>query len=280
MSEKAQHIEAALELPAEWRELLIARLGELGYEAFEEREEGLGAWIEAGAFDEAALRQALEGLPEGGQGVSYSLIRHEARNWNAEWEAQYPPIELGGFCQVVPSFREGKPGFRHTLVIDPKMSFGTGHHETTRLMMQQMAQLDLAGKAVLDMGCGTGILGILAARMGAAQVWGIDIDAWSYENAGENLRLNGVENMTLIQGGAAAIPAQVFDVVLANINRNVLLADIPAYSRHLPEGGILLLSGFYIADEAALLASCAAEGLGLAQRMEEEQWSSLCLEKI
>lgn len=253
----------------------MALLADIGFEAFEEKETGVDAYVRERDFDAQHLADTL--APMGG--IAYETAVIPAKNWNAEWESNFQPVQIGTFCQIIPSFMAPSPGFVHTLVIEPKMAFGTGHHETTRLMVQQIESLAPAGKVVLDMGCGTGILGIMAAKMGASRCVGIDIDLWSIENSGENCRLNGVENMEIRQGDAAAIPDEDFDLILANINRNVLLQDLPAYVGRLRPGGALAISGFYVADEPALLKAGEAQQLILRGRLTENNWCSLTFEK-
>ncbi len=253
----------------------MALLADIGFEAFEEKETGVDAYVREQDFDAQQLADTL--APIGG--IAYETALIPATNWNAEWEANFQPVHIGAFCQIIPSFMEPAPGFVHTLVIEPKMAFGTGHHETTRLMVQQLESLSPAGKVVLDMGCGTGILGIMAAKMGASRCVGIDIDLWSIENSGENCHLNGVENMEIRQGDAAAIPDEDFDLILANINRNVLLQDLSVYAGRLRPGGMLAISGFYLADEAALLEAGKHQQLRAMSRLTENNWCSLTFEK-
>lgn len=257
--------------PESLREMASALLLGIGYEAFVETDEGLEAYIPAQQFDAEALEVCMDMLP----GASYRQETLVPRNWNAEWEAGYEAIRIGNFCQILASHHDEVPGITHTLWVDPQMSFGTGHHETTRLMIRQMEQIDFKGKQVLDMGCGTGILGILAMQLGADSVTGIDIDPWSVENARQNAARNGVE-LSLILGDAGAIPAQSFDLILANINRHILLADVSAYVAHLRAGGILLISGILEQDEALIRAAFAEFYLRPVRRYEENRWLSEC----
>lgn len=275
---KEGYVQSIISVPESLREPLIALLAEIGYEAFEENPSGVNAYIQSQIWNEKSCADQMGQLTGG----PYQVIHEQlpATNWNTEWESNYPSVCIDDFCQIIPSFRTAGPGFLHTVVIDPKMSFGTGHHETTRLMIRQLRTLNLSESRVLDMGCGTAVLGILAAMRGAKEVLGIDIDPWSYENGRENIRLNDIENMQILQGDAAAIPAQKFDYILANINRNVLLTDIPVYTQHLASSGSLVLSGFYLSDAATIEACCEANGLRPISRLQEDEWLSiLCTTK-
>lgn len=254
----------------------MAWLADQGFEGFEEQDHGFVGVVAAEVFDQAAMEGLLAMLPD------LTLEAEEEMpdiNWNQAWEAAYESIEVDDFCQVIASFHPVKPGYTYTLHITPKMSFGTGHHPTTRLMIRQMRSLLLPGAKVLDMGCGTGILAILARLMGADQTIGIDIDRWSHENASENAALNQIEGIAWLQGDASAIPEEQYDLILANINRNVLLADLPTYARHLQAGGHLVLSGFVEADVPLILAAAQAESLTSWSVMQEGEWQSVTVKK-
>ncbi|WNJ21079.1 50S ribosomal protein L11 methyltransferase [Pontibacter sp. G13] len=270
------YLEITLPLPVDLREPAMALLTALAFEAFEETESGIKGYVLKEDFDEAQIRETLSIFPNGP--FPFEVSEMENKNWNAEWEQSYPPVEVGTFCQIVPTFHQPKEGFQHTVLIDPKMSFGTGHHETTRLMIQLMEHSAIANRTVLDMGCGTGVLGILAAKLQASQVLGIDIDNWSYENAKENVSLNHID-MDILLGTSEVIPEAQFHVILANINRNVLMADIPIYAMHLQEGGELLLSGFYERDQALIEQVCTSAGLTLADSRVEQSWTALRFRK-
>lgn len=268
---KTEYLQVHIDVPTSLVDATVAFLAHVGYDAFEETEAGLHAYIERQAFEVATLEATLQVL-----GLSaYRTRPLPVKNWNEAWEANYPSVFIDQFCQVIPTFRAPEPGFAHTLRIDPKMSFGTGNHETTRSMIRLMRGLAFEGQSVLDMGCGTGILGILAEQLGATRVLGIDIDGWSIENARENVLINHCSRMKIAQGDVNAIPAETYGCILANINRNVLRADLPSYARHLRPAGSLLLSGFYVQDEAAMVSLAQAQGLSLRQREEEQQWVAL-----
>ena len=225
-------------------------------------------------FDDTAVKEAL--LWDGVQ-TSYEVQEIEQVNWNAEWENNFDPIEVDGKVYIRAPFHEEKHGFEYPMVIEPKMSFGTGHHQTTHMMIQWLLETDTSGDEVLDMGCGTGILGILAGMRGAATVHGIDIDSWCIENTLENAQRNQCP-MTASQGGADAIKG-TFDTICANINLNVLLADMEAYVRALKDGGAIFFSGFYQENIPALRAAAEAAGLTYVGAKEREQWRSIKMTK-
>ncbi len=272
-----EFIQVVIKSPEPLREVLIAFLVEMGYEGFEETDVGIDAYIASAQYDEKAIENMLSVL--GSPSISFEKRMLPTINWNAEWERNYPSVFIDHFCQIIPPFRSPRPNFSYTLMIEPKMSFGTGHHETTRLMIQQMQKIDLLAKNVLDMGCGTGVLSILAKKMGAKTVTGIDIDPWSYENAMENIQLNQVDHIDIVQGNTAQIPSQSFDVILANINRNVLLEDMSSYVQHLANEGTLLLSGFYEADEAQLSQKAQSLNLIVHRQLSEHRWVAVCYHK-
>lgn len=253
-------------------EIAMTLLGAEGFEAFEETETSLLAYVQESLYVPESISAVYTQLGLESDSISPKTI--PPHNWNASWEENFPVVEIGNFCQIIASFKEASPNFEHTIRIDPKMSFGTGHHETTRLVVRHLQSLDLLNKNVLDMGCGTGVLGILASRLGAAHVLGIDIDPWSYENVAENSSLNGVENMETLLGDVSVIPDVKYDVILANINRNVLLQDVPAYSRHLKPGGLLVSSGYYRRDGELIETTFGQANLSLKKTMEENAWLS------
>ncbi len=271
---KTDYLQLRFTLPAELCEVAMALLAESACEAFEETDAGLCAYVPAPAYDPVLVQELLSPLSLAAGDPVVTPVA--ARNWNAEWEAQVAAVQVGDFCQVVPTFREPEAGFRHTLRIDPKMSFGTGQHETTRLMLRQLSHLDLHGLRVLDAGTGTGVLGILASKMGAASVFATDIDPWSYENARENLALNDITNMEVQLGDASVLPlGQPFDLILANINRNALLQELPAYQPHLHAGGKVIISGIYEADLPAFEPLARQWQWKVARQLQENLWVAL-----
>ncbi|QXV64926.1 50S ribosomal protein L11 methyltransferase [Mucilaginibacter achroorhodeus] len=226
------------------QDLLIAALGEIGFDTFEELDLGFKAYIPVDDFDQQVLDEALEPYREMFT-FSYEVTLIPQKNWNEVWESNFEPIQIGDQVFVRATFHEAKPEFPYEIVIDPKMAFGTGHHQTTAMVMQLMLENDFAGKKVLDMGCGTGILAILAAKLGAADLTAIDYDPVCYESTIENAALNHVNNIKAICGSKEVIPAEQYDIILANINRNILLDQMDSYARVLKPGGEIYFSGFY-----------------------------------
>lgn len=266
-------------LSEEIRETAMALLMNLGYEGFDETDNGYKAYIPKEAFREAAIQEGLSIL--GPENWSYTSEEIAPTNWNTVWEESYPAVYIEDFCQIVSSFHVQKTDYPYTIWIDPKMSFGTGHHATTRLMVRHLQEMSVDGKRVLDMGCGTGILGILAAMMNAKEVIGIDIDPWSHENGQENIQRNKMEGkMQILLGDENTIPRPSFQVILANINRHVLLADIPRYVECLTDDGTLVISGFFPADEAVILPITTQAGLQQISQKQEGDWSSLRFQKV
>ncbi len=255
--------------------IFTAALAELGFESFEDTDNGLIAYIQEADFDEESLLQIPYWKSEAWR-ASYSLERIPLQNWNAVWEADYHPIQVSDLCVVrAPFHKAPEPPVTYDLVIAPKMSFGTGHHETTWLMLSALLGKNVSGKRVLDMGCGTGVLGILAHRMGAQKVVGIDIDAWSVENARENADRNQGESIEFRLGEADAIGEDRYDIILANINKNILLDQLGHYATALESGGVLLLSGFYPADIQDLIDAATLHGLIHENTLERGAWSAL-----
>jgi len=226
------------------QDLLINGVGEIGFDTFEELDFGFKAYISADAFDQKQLDETLSAYRDMFS-FSYEITLIPQKNWNQVWESNFEPIQVGGKIYVRASFHDPQPGYLHEIVIDPKMAFGTGHHQTTSMMLEWMLETDFQNKKVLDMGCGTGILAIMAAKLGAATITAIDYDPVCYDSTIENARLNDVTNIKALCGSKEAIPDEKYDIVLANINRNILIDQLPAYSRVLNYAGELYLSGFY-----------------------------------
>ncbi len=258
-------------------EILVAELGELPFESFVESEFGLTAYIQKELWNEDILADlfVLQSLEFN---ISYTIEEIEQVNWNEEWEKNFEPIEVDGMCHVRAPFHP-KTAAEYDIVIEPKMSFGTGHHETTHMMIQHLLHLDVQGKKTLDMGCGTAILAILAEMKGAQPIDAIDIDNWCYLNSIENAARNNCQYITVYEGDAALLVDQKYELIIANINRNILLADMPAYTKCLLPGGILLLSGFYEEDIPFLEASCVENGLQYVSKLQRNNWVSLKFEK-
>lgn len=272
------YIQMSLDIPREQYDLMVAVLAEIGFYAFEETPASLRAFIMERDFDEAAFHATVAAyLPGPTVPIEKELI--PAKDWNAEWEANFHSVRVGDFCEVHPPHRPADPTVRHHIMVAPKMAFGTGHHATTWLMLDQCSRIDFGGKTVLDMGSGTGVLGILAHQLGAARVTLIDIDPWSEENCKENAALNHVEGLDIVLGDAAAIGDACYDIILANINRNVLMADRDRYVAALKDGGSIAVSGFYDFDEAKLAAHFVAAGLRPVERRDKDNWVMLAFEK-
>lgn len=267
--------------PAVISDILAAQLGEIGYESFTEEGDGLQAYVPEPQFSEDALQAALKEFPIEGVQFHYTCTKVPERNWNEEWERHYfQPIYIGNACVIHASFHRIEGHYPYDIVIDPKMAFGTGNHATTYLMSQELLNLDIAGKEVLDMGCGTGILSILASKLGAARVVAIDIDPWAYNNTVENIALNHTQQIEPALGGAEVLGQYgEFDVILANINRNILLNDIPHYAQHLKPGALLLMSGFYTGDIPAIREAIEKQGLHLEASHAKEDWAVVSIRK-
>lgn len=259
-----------------WNEILMAELIEVGFDSFTEESDGILGYVQKDVFD----AQKLEEIPllnSSEVSITYSYQEMPNINWNEEWEKHFSPINVEDKVLIRAEFHEAEPDL-HEIVIQPKMSFGTGHHPTTYLMIQQMLEMDFTDKTVLDMGCGTSVLAIFAKQKGAKEVVAIDIDEWSVENSKENAERNGV-TLDISLGTAENLGSQDFDIILANINRNILISDIPTYVKVLKSGGQLLLSGLCFFDVDDILEVCDAQGLKLQNRNQREEWMSLLLEK-
>ncbi|MBW8361422.1 MAG: 50S ribosomal protein L11 methyltransferase [Kaistella sp.] len=259
-----------------WNEILMAELIEIGFDSFTEEHDGILAYIQKEIFDENKL-QDIHLLQNDDVKISYTFQEMPNINWNEEWEKNFEPIYVADKVLIRAEFHDPNPEL-HEIVIQPKMSFGTGHHPTTHLMIEQMLEMDLKDKTVLDMGCGTSVLAIFARQKGSAKTTAIDIDEWSVENSKENAARNGV-TLEISQGTADNLGQEKFDIILANINRNILISDIPTYVSVLNEGGKLLLSGLCFFDVDDILEVCTAQNLTLKKKMQREEWVSLLLEK-
>ncbi len=257
---------------ADW---VVAEIESLGYESFCIQESCLLAYIPSSRFDFGRLTDALE-VFAGHLELEVSHAPVPEQNWNAIWESSFEPIVVDGECTIKATFHKGLPETRYNITIDPKMAFGTGHHQTTYLMASSLMRENVAGRSVLDMGCGTGILAILAAKMGAlSPVDAIDIDGIASDSALENAGLNGVGERLSVKCGDASVleTDERYDIVMANINRNILMADIPSYARVMHHGGVLLVSGFYVEDIAMLSAVAEKCGLEYSSQRNREDWA-------
>lgn len=268
------YIEVTLKVNADFADILTAELGELGFDAFVETEDGFSAYIEEEQFSEEALQETLRRYADYVT-VTYTVEQIERQNWNEEWERNFEPLFISGQVSVRASFHPRPEQAKYDIVINPKMSFGTGHHETTTLMIENQLTLNHQGRRVLDMGCGTGILAIMAGELGAAEIVAVDIEDWTVENARENAELNKCSQMEVRLGGAETIAGEKpFDIILANINRNVLLEDMPAYKAVLKPEGWLLLSGFYTEDLPVLQQKAETLGLQYQSHRVKNNWVS------
>lgn len=262
-------------------DVLAALLAEVGFESFVPNEEGLEAYVPHNLYDESNITAVVENFPLEGYTITYNSEFIEGEDWNAEWEKNYfQPIVLGEECVIHSTFHTDVPKARYDILIDPKMAFGTGYHQTTCHMLRAILASDMNGKSVLDMGCGTALLAILARKHGATDVVAIDIDEFAYENAKENVVLNNTPDIEVRLGGADAIKEDdCFDYVIANINRNILLADMVNYVRCMHPGSQIFISGFYTEDMEVLKEEAARHGLRYIGYAEDNRWAMMRFEK-
>ena len=273
-----EYIEVAIKIAPfseENAEILTAEISELPFESFTVEDPYLKCYIQKELYDSQAIKVVLSGIEEYGFEVEFSSNLMPAVNWNAVWESQFTPIIVDGKCTIKASFHEGLKRTRYNITIDPKMAFGTGHHQTTYMMCRALLQNEEAvkDKVVMDMGCGTAILAILAAKMKAAKVYGIDIDAVAAISAYDNARLNRVgKKIETYCGDASLLQRNTYDVLLANINRNILLQDIPTYAQCIHKGGLLFVSGFYMEDMPMIIGMAQNSGLEYVSHDSIDNW--------
>ncbi len=272
------YLEFKIKCLEEFQEILIAELAEIGFDSFLENEDGIDAYILESEFNREKFSEIISEYQEAGQ-ISLTEGVMPKVNWNEEWEKNYDPIEVEDLVYVRASFHDSKPGFKHEIVINPKMSFGTGHHATTYQMLRHQGELDHTGKRVLDVGSGTGILAIMAHLLGARQVEAFDIDDWCVDNGNENFDLNDLSTRMGLGTIREVNPSGSFDIILANINKNVLLDELVIYSGLLTPNGFLLLSGFYTEDIEDLVNAAATLGLALQKKSSKDNWAALILQK-
>ncbi len=258
-------------------DVLAALLAETGFESFVPEEDGISAYVPQAMYDTGAIEAVIASFPLEGFTIKHESELIEGEDWNAEWEKNYfQPIVLGDQCVIHSTFHKDIPEARYDILIDPKMAFGTGYHQTTCHMLRAILASDMTGKSVLDMGCGTALLAILARKHGATNVVAIDIDEFAYENAKENIMLNDTSDIEVRLGGADAIKeSDSFDFVIANINRNILLADIQNYVRAMHPGSQLFISGFYTDDMQVLRTEAERNGLKYLDYAEENNWAMM-----
>lgn len=254
-------------------EILIAELGYAGFESFVETDEGVTAYIQKEEWYESILED-IHILKSDEFEITYTFEDIEQTNWNAEWEKNFNPIVVDDVCSVRAPFHD-KPNTIYDIIIEPKMSFGTGHHETTHMMIQHLLKNDFKDKSVLDMGCGTGVLAILAEMKGAKPIDAVDYDNWCYVNSLENVERNHCKHITVIEGDASVLTGKHYDVIIANINRNILLQDMATYVSCLNPNGMLFLSGFYDNDIPIIQAECEKHMLKFEEKLERNNWVSL-----
>jgi len=254
-------------------EILIAELGYAGFESFVENETGVIAYIQKEDCSDDILENIFV-LNSNEFSIEYKKEEIEQVNWNSEWEKNFSPIQVEDKVSIRAPFHEN-PNLEYDIIIEPKMSFGTGHHETTHMMVQHLLDIEVKGKKTLDMGCGTGILAIFAEMKGAMPIDAIDIDNWCYLNTIENVERNNCTKITSYEGDASLLEGKKYDLIIANINRNILLIDLEIYASCLTNGGTLLLSGFYAEDIPLLDEKASAEGLNLQNEKKRNKWVSL-----
>ncbi|HEU4632923.1 MAG TPA: 50S ribosomal protein L11 methyltransferase [Flavisolibacter sp.] len=259
-------IQLTIQANEEQQEILISQLDELHANGFEQTNDSLIAYFAENNFDSYEIYQLL-------QDYTFTIATIEEQNWNQVWESNFTPVFVDDFCAIRANFHEPVRNVEHEIIITPKMSFGTGHHATTYMMVQQMREISFSNKTVFDFGTGTGILAILAEKLGASSVSAIDVDDWSIENASENLVENGCTKITLEL--SSTIPARPFDIILANINRNVILSNLPQLKKALPAGGVLLLSGLLTTDQTDVVTAGSQIKLDLVKQTQKDNWISL-----
>jgi ribosomal protein L11 methyltransferase len=257
-------------------EIIPAWLSDFGFDSFTEEQDGVTAFIPEADFDEKTVTEQLQWIRQQVD-ISWEITFIPDENWNKEWEKNFDPVIIADRCMVRAPFHKPIPGIEFDLVIMPKMSFGTAHHETTRMMIEFILEQDWKNKEVLDMGSGTGVLAILASKMGASQALAIDNDSWAFENATENIERNQAANVEAIMGDDKALAGMTFDVIIANINRNILLQQMPAYAKALRPEGKLFMSGFYEEDIPVLMQEAEKFGLQLKEKKLLNKWTAIKL---
>jgi len=259
-------IQISIAASEDQQEILISQLSDVGAEGFEQTDNYLIAYFNENLFKAYEINDLLKNY-------SFTSQVLEERNWNEEWETNFQPVIVNKFCAIRAEFHPPVSDIEHEIIITPKMSFGTGHHATTYMMIEQMKEIDLRSKRVFDFGTGTGILSILSEKLGASKIIAIDVDDWSIANAQENIENNQCSQISVIL--SSQIPAEKFDIILANINRNIILTYLPNLNQCLNENGYLLLSGLLSADEEDIVNACLIQKLELVKQAERSTWISL-----
>ncbi len=264
------------------QDVLTALAGDIGFESFVEEGSTLKAYIQKKLYDEEAIQNIISDFPMSDTTITYTVQEQEDKDWNEEWEKNFfQPIIIGNRCVIHSTFHKDIPEMEYDILINPQMSFGTGHHETTNLIVSRLLETELKGKSVLDMGCGTSILAILAAKRGASPITAIDIDDWCVSNSADNINLNGIDCITVRLGDADFLRNEcpTFDLIIANINRNILTADMDAYAGCMKSGSRIFLSGFYVDDIPAIQESLTINGLSFVEYYENNRWAMVVAEK-
>ena len=258
-------------------DIISALAGEIGFESFVEWENGVQAYVQQSLFDQEALGNMVANFPIPNTNITYEIKEAEDKDWNEEWEKNFfQPIVIGNRCCIHSTFHKNTPKTEYEILINPQMAFGTGHHETTSSIISELLDADLQGKSVLDMGCGTSILAILASMRGDNPVTAIDIDDWCVNNSRDNIALNQIDNITVELGDASLLKnREPFDVIIANINRNILLADMDRYAACMHIGSELFMSGFYVQDIPAIQEKAESLGMTFIHHREKNNWAAV-----
>ena len=275
-----EYIEVDIELEKYevFSDIVVARLNEIEFETYLEKNNGVKCYIQAKLFDKMKLDIELDKIKQFTK-LNYNINHVAQKNWNEEWEKNFKPVQINSHCLIRSEFHNNSGNFKDEIIITPKMSFGTGHHETTFLMINELYNLDLNDKSILDMGSGTGVLSIVASKNGAKQVVGIDIDEWAFQNSIDNAKLNNTENISFLHGDIKLIENQDFDIILANINRNIIEKDIKEYYNLLSDKGDLLISGFLVEDVDFIINLSINNRFNVINKKNKGQWSMVHLRK-
>ena len=260
-------------------EMLTYQLGEVGFEMFEDTPQGFKAYIQTANFNQDAVIEIIEGIKELNCEVSYTIQDIPWQNWNAEWEKNYQPEIIGNKIYVRAEFHEANPSYPHEIIVQPRMAFGTGHHPTTSQVMEAMLDIDFKNKSLLDMGCGTGILAILGMQLGASSAYAIDYDPNSVDNSIENAQRNGYPQIEVALGSSELLEGKSYDIILANINRNIILNDLDKYAASLNAGGLLITSGYYTSDLSVIKNKATEYHLDYLQHTSQNDWCCATFKK-
>lgn len=271
-------VDIKIEKSEVFSDIVVARLNEIEFETFLENDNGVRCYIQATLFDKKKLDIELDKIKQNTK-LNFNINHVAQKNWNEEWEKNFKPVQINSHCLIRSEFHNNSGNFKDEIIITPKMSFGTGHHETTFLMINELYNLDLNDKSILDMGSGTGVLSIVASKNGAKQVVGIDIDEWAFQNSIDNAKLNNTENISFLHGDINLIENQDFDIILANINRNIIEKDIDGYYNLLIDKGDLLISGFLEEDVDFIINLSINNRFNVINKKNKGQWSMVHLRK-